>query len=493
MGDTTATNNDATKAKRHNGEVVPLIINGIEKASSDTFPIISPATGEAVSECSNASVEDALSAVQAAEQVLESWSSTTIAHRRDVLLRATVVLERRADELQGFMQSECGAAEAWSKINIGLAKDCLLGTASRIGTLEGKIPGLNDPDIGALVLREPYGVIFAMAPWNAPYALGFRAVVGPLAAGNTVVFKGSELSPRCLWAVCSVLLEAGVPAGALNYITCTSSQAPAVTEAVISAQAVKKINFTGSTSVGRIIGRLAGQHLKPVLLELGGKAPAIICDDADLEHAARQCVLGAFLNAGQICMSTERILVQHSIQDAFEAKLAAAAAQLFPAASGPLVLIDRRSASKNEALVQDSVTKGARLVYGDVTDASRTKEMKGAEMRPVILSGIQPNMDLYLAESFGPSVSVIPFNTDTDALHLANEGDYGLSAAVFSTDLRRALRLARRIESGAVHINRMTVQDEAGLPHGGAKASGYGRFNGGFEEWTRVKNITYDL
>ncbi|KAH7035470.1 aldehyde dehydrogenase domain-containing protein [Microdochium trichocladiopsis] len=389
------------------------------------------------------------------------------------------------------MQSECGAGDAWSSINIALAKDCLLGTASRIGTLEGRIPGLNDPSVGGLVLREPYGVIFAMAPWNAPYALGFRAVVGPVAAGNTVVFKGSELSPRCLWAVCSVLEEAGVPAGVLNYLACSPANAPGVAEAVIGAPAVKKINFTGSTAVGRIIGKLAGQHLKPVLLELGGKAPAIVCEDADLTLAAEQCVLGGFLNAGQICMSTEKVLVHQNIQEAFEAELRRAVDKLFPLDQDPPVLINAAAVVKNKELVRDATSKGARLVHGRLGDGAGG-ELRTA-LRPLVVAGVQPGMDMYLAESFGPSMSVIGFDSDAEALRLANEGEYGLSAAVFSRDLRRALRLARRIEAGAVHINRMTVQDEAALPHGGAKSSGYGRFNAGFDEWTRAKNITYDL
>lgn len=313
--------------------------------------------------------------------------------------------------------------------------------------------------------------------------------MGPIACGNTVVFKGSELSPRCLFAVVSVLHEAGVPPGVLNYISCSAANAPAVTGGIIASPSVRKINFTGSTAVGRIIAKMAGEHLKPLLLELGGKAPAIICDDADLDLAAQQCVLGSFLNAGQICMSTERILVQKNIREAFEAKITEAAASIFPTNLKSSILITEHAARRSKALVQDATSKGAKLVYGNIDEVQDVS----TALRPAIVADVRPDMDMYLAESFGPTVSMIEFNTDEEALRLANEGEYGLSSAVFSRDLRRALRIAKRIETGAVHINRMTVQDESGLPHGGAKSSGFGRFNAGFDEWTRLKNITYDL
>lgn len=275
----------------------------------------------------------------------------------------------------------------------------------------------------------------------------------------------------------------------LNFITSSPANAPAVTRAIIEHPFVKKINFTGSTNVGRIVGKLAGENLKPVLLELGGKAPAIVCEDADLEVAATQCTLGSFLNAGQICMSTERILVHESIAAAFEEKLSAAVDKIFsPRGNAPVVVVSA-AVGKNKQLMADAASKGARVVYGNVeaTEATNT------HMRPIIVSGVTPEMDIYKHESFGPTVSIITYADEEEALRIANDTEYGLSSAVFSKDLRRAIRLAKRIETGAVHINRMTVQDEAALPHGGAKASGFGRFNGVIDEWLRTKNITYDL
>lgn len=324
---------------------------------------------------------------------------------------------------------------------------------------------------------------------NAPYALGFRAVAWAIAAGNTVVFKGSELSPRTLWAVSSVLQEAGLPKGVLNYITCTPANAPAVTKSLIENPIVKKINFTGSTQVGRIVGQLAGANLKPVLLELGGKAPAVVLEDADLDVAAQQCVLGAFMYSGQICMSTERIIVHKSVRQSLEQKLGEWVEKIFPSQGDAPMLIQAQAVTKNKALVKDAVAKGATLVHGD-TEAPGTNATR---LRPIIIGGVTPEMDIYKTESFGPTVSVIEFEKEEDALRIANDTEYGLASAIFSKDLRRALRLAKKIETGAVHINRMSVHDEAVLPHGGAKSSGFGRFNTGMEEWVRTKNITYDL
>ena len=274
----------------------------------------------------------------------------------------------------------------------------------------------------------------------------------------------------------------------MNFISCSPGNAPALTKALIESPTVKKINFTGSTNVGRLVAKLAGANLKPILLELGGKAPAIVCADADLDVAAQQCVLGAFMYGGQICMSTERIIVDKSIRSALEDKLKEWTRRMFDSDTG-LVLINDTAVSKNKGLVQDALAKGANLVHGnpDMTEKVNT------QLRPIIVSNVKPGMDIYIEESFGPTVSIIEFETEDEALRIANDTEYGLSSAVFSRDLRKALRLARRIETGAVHINRMSVHDESVLPHGGAKSSGFGRFNTSMEEWVRTKNITYDI
>lgn len=314
-----------------------------------------------------------------------------------------------------------------------------------------------------------------------------------MAAGNTVVFKASELSPKTMHGICSVFAEAGLPAGVLNMIAHAPADAAAVTKSLVENPHVRKINFTGSTGVGRIIARLAGENLKPVLLELGGKAPAIVWEDADLDLAAAQCALGAFLNAGQICMSTERIVVHRRVAAAFEAKLVAAVDKFFPAGGDAPVLIHAAAADKVRGLVRDAADKGATLVKGDVDEATTTTTTtSSARMRPVIVKGVTADMALYKTESFGPSVALYEVDSEEEALRIANDTEYGLTSAVFTEDLRRGLRFARGIETGACHINSMSVHDESALPHGGAKASGYGRFNSiGLDEWLRTKTVTY--
>ena len=317
-----------------------------------------------------------------------------------------------------------------------------------------------------------------------------RAVLFPIAAGNTAILKGSELSPRTMWGIASVLHDAGLPAGVLNFLVHEPANAAAITQALIADPTIKKINFTGSTAVGRIVAKLAGEHLKPVLLELGGKAPAIVWEDADLDNAAFQCALGAFVNSGQVCMSTERILVHKNVRAEFETKLRESIDKLFGPDGEAPVLIQSRAVEKNRILLRDAVDKGASVLYGDVgaEEASKTR------MRPVVIACVQESMDIYKTESFGPTVALYEIDTEEEALRIANDTEYGLSSAVFTEDLRRGLRLAKGIETGAVHINNMTVHDETALPHGGAKASGYGRFNSvGLGEWVRTKTITYKV
>ncbi|KAL8392609.1 hypothetical protein RB595_002706 [Gaeumannomyces hyphopodioides] len=467
---------------------VPLLVGGKDRPSATSFPITSPETGETLHQCSNADVADAEAAVEAAAAALDGWRAQTPRARRDILLKAAAVLEARREELAGYMRAETGATAQWANFNLDVARDLITDVAGRISSLGGLAPATQDPGVGALVLKEPYGVVLAMAPWNAPYILGVRSVALPLAAGNTVVFKGSELSPRTMWGIASAFADAGLPAGALNLVFASRDGAAAVTGALIAHPAVRKINFTGSTGVGRIVARLAGDCLKPVLLELGGKAPAVVWEDADLDLAADQCALGAFLNAGQICMSTERVVVHKKVAAEFRAKFAASADRFFAPGGPAPVLVQAQGVARNRALVRDAIAKGAEVVLGDAA----AEEASAHQMRPVALSGVTPDMDIYRAESFGPTVSLFEVESEDEAVRLANDTEYGLTAAVFTEDLRRGLRIAGRIESGAVHINNMTVHDEPGLPHGGAKSSGYGRFNAsGLEEWVKTKVVTY--
>ena len=310
--------------------------------------------------------------------------------------------------------------------------------------------------------------------------------------GNTVILKGPEAAPATYWAISSILHEAGLPAGCLNTIYHRPANAAKVTSALISSPSIKKVNFTGSTAVGAIIASQSGKYLKPCVMELGGKAPSIVCEDANIQTAALQCALGAFLHAGQICMSTERILVNRKIVDEFREALKGTMDHVFAEqadGSGVPQLVTSAPVTKNKKLLEDAISKGAKAIYGD----PKHNHESSTRMKPVIIENVSDKMDIYHTESFGPTVSLYVVDDDEEALRIANDTDYGLASAVFTEDLRRGLRLAKRIESGAVHINSMSIHDEAALPHGGVKKSGFGRFNGlpGLEEWVRTKVVTW--
>lgn len=333
----------------------------------------------------------------------------------------------------------------------------------------------------ALGIRQGAGVVLSMAPWNAPLILATRAIATPLACGNTVILKGAELSPATQGLIIDATAAAGFPAGVVNYLTCTPADAPALVESLIAHPAVRRINFTGSTPVGRIIARTCGEHLKPAVLELGGKAPLLVLDDADLEQAAAGAVFGAFANAGQICMSTERIIVDAAVAEEFVALLAARGGPARqPARPGgrdedrhPLQCLDRGCAGEGRA-------------------PAHRRHINSTQMRATLLDGVTREMRIWHEESFGPVKSIIRVQNEAEALAVANESEYGLSSAIYSRDSARAWNLAQNLQTGICHINGPTVHDEAQMPFGGCKSSGYGRFGGraGIAEFTELRWIT---
>ncbi|SPN96510.1 uncharacterized protein DNG_00038 [Cephalotrichum gorgonifer] len=460
----------AKGSAEHSGNPVTFIINGKDVASASSFPVIDPATGETLWRSASISNAEAAEAVEAAEAAFPSWSKTKPSYRRDIMFRAADLFLARKQELLSYQSRETGAGAQFMEININATIQILKDLGGRIeAAVQGLAPVTAEAGSYAMLIKEPYGVILAIAPWNAPYVLGVRSIAFALATGNTTVLKGSELSPRVFWAIGDIFRQAGLPDGCLNVIYHRTSDAADITQALIAHPAVKKINFTGSTHVGSIVASLAGKYVKPLLLELGGKASAIVLKDADLQKAATSCAVGAFIHGGQVCMATERILVHQSIVDDFAAAFTTATQRLFGAQVPPFVLINSAAVAKNKKLLRDALSKGATLLLGD----PEATEDQPTKMRPVVVSNVSSDMDMYHAESFGPTVSLITFETEEEALAVANDTDYGLSGAVFSEDLRAAMRVARQYETGAVHINSMTVHDEASLVHGGVKKSGY--------------------
>ncbi|KAH8892863.1 aldehyde dehydrogenase [Thozetella sp. PMI_491] len=472
--------------------VVPLWLNGAQRTTKSTFDVVSPVTNQLLWKASSADEDDVRAAVESAEAAFETWRWTKPKERRDIFLRAYHLLEKYRKRSMAYSTTETGAPEVNFGFEYETAVDICFQLAGLVGTPTGFVVDPDALDASAAVIRQPYGVVLGIAPWNAPHTLGIRSCLFPLAAGNTVILKGPELAPATFWHFVSILHEAGLPAGCLNTIYHRPSDAARITEQLISHPAIRKINFTGSSIVGSIIASLSGKHLKPCVMELGGKGPAIVCEDAALDLAAQQCTIGAFTHAGQVCMSTERIIVHAQVAEQFKAALKRSIDQTFSNNSPPLVLVSEKGVVKNHGLVNDALSKGASLVHGSLPASGSETEGKN-RMRPVVLEGIKTEMKIYLEESFGPSVSLYTVESDDQALALANRSSFGLSSAVFTEDLRRALKIARRLESGAVHINNMTIHDEVSLPHGGVKESGFGRFNGedGLKEWLRTKSITW--
>ncbi|WP_172293291.1 aldehyde dehydrogenase [Pseudoruegeria sp. HB172150] len=471
-------------------ESLNLFINGqqVPAEGDRRFARENPITGEAVTEAAAASLADATKAVDAAACAFPTWSATGPGERRAKLLAASESLKARADEIVAAMKDEIGATEGWARFNVMLAADMLVEAAAITTQIKGEIVPSNRPGSTAMAVRQPAGVVLAMAPWNAPVILGVRAIATPLACGNTVVMKSSELCPRVHALIVEAVSEAGFSDGVLNAISNDPDDAPKIVEALIANPAVRRVNFTGSTRVGKVIGELAGRHLKPALLELGGKAPMIVLEDADIDAAVAAAGFGAYMNQGQICMSTERIITVGDAGDRFAAAFSGKVAQLTAGdprdGKQPLgSLVTQAAADRVRDLIADAVDKGATLVAGGGD---------GTILNAAALDNVTAEMRLYSEESFGPVVAIIRAASVDEAIRIANESEFGLSAAVFGRDTMNALAVAKRIESGICHINGPTVHDEAQMPFGGVKASGYGRFGGnwGVAEFTELRWIT---
>lgn len=469
---------------------VLLSIGGQDKeaALGQTFERRNPVTGEVVTVAAAGSADDAVAGVEAAAAAFPAWSSTSPTVRRDLLNDAAAMLEAKLDQFVDATSAETGSPGHWAQFNVGLAADILREAAALTTQVRGETFPSNVPGSVAMAVRQPAGVVLGMAPWNAPVILGVRSLATPLAVGNTVVFKASEKCPQTHRLIVDALLEAGLPAGVINFISHAPQDAPQVVEAMIAHPAVRRVNFTGSTGVGRIIGRLCGEHLTPSVLELGGKAPLVVLDDADVDAAVAAAAFGAFANSGQICMSTERIIVDEAVADEFVTKLAAKV-QSLPVGDpkGPVVLgsvIDTSTVDRCNELIDDALARGASLACGG--EASSTL------MEPTLVVDVTPAMRIWSEESFGPVKPVLRVRGVDEAVAAANDTLYGLSSAVFGRDAARALEVAGRIESGICHVNGATVHDEAQAPFGGVKASGWGRFGGlaGVHEFTDLRWIT---
>jgi benzaldehyde dehydrogenase (NAD) len=473
---------------------IHMRIAGAQRAASDgrTFSRANPIDGTEASRAPAATPDDARAAVDAASAAFPAWSALGPGERRKHLMRAAQALEAKAAAFTAAMADETGASAAWAGFNVHLAAQMLLEAAAITTRIGGEAIPSDVPGSLALAVRQPAGVVLGIAPWNAPVILGVRAVATPLACGNTVVLKGSELCPATHGLIVEALTEAGLPPGVVNFVTNAPDAAASVVETMIAHPAVRRVNFTGSTHVGRLIAQTCARHLKPAVLELGGKAPFLVLEDADIDAAVAAATFGAFANSGQICMSTERFIVDTRVADAFTAQLAARAATLphGDPRKGPVVLgsvVDMTTVERCNALITDALDKGATLLVGGLSTDTL--------MQATLIDHVKPHMRIYHEETFGPVKAIVRVDGEEAAIACANDNEFGLSAAVFSRDMARGWRVASRIASGICHVNGPTVHDEAQMPFGGVKASGWGRFGGqaGIDAFTDLRWITMQM
>ncbi|KAK0192054.1 Aldehyde/histidinol dehydrogenase [Armillaria mellea] len=472
----------------------PLFINGQKVPSSDniTFDVVNPYSHTVVGRAASATSVDCLAAIDAAHAAFKTWEHSPLQQRKDVLVKAADILstDRYKQLILQVMKEETATPVDFCMFNWGSSQQFLRDIA-KPGDLLGDERTASDrvPGAEVLVQRRAMGVIFGIAPWNAPIILTLRAIAVPILCGNTVVLKSSELSPRSQFIVAELFQEAGLPAGVLNLVSVSREDSPGLTAEIIAHPLVRKINFTGSDRIGRIIAGEAAKYLKPCVFELGGKAPAIVLDDADIDAAAKGIVSGALVYSGQVCMSTSRVLVQRGISDTLTEKICGLCKSL--KAGDPYTdptaklsaLFSEPSAENVLSMFREAIGEGAQVLVGDVT-------RDGSVIQPHVFTGVKPGTRLWEREAFGPELSITTFDTIDEAIELANMSDYSLSSSIWTSDSGAAEKLAPQIRTGYANINGSTLHSESFLGLIGlGGSSGYGRFN--IEDFTDRRVIVF--
>jgi betaine-aldehyde dehydrogenase len=464
-------------------------------ATADLNRVITPASGEVLDIGALAGVQDVEDAVGAARDAFPTWSRTTPAERSELLLRWADALEARSDELAATESAIGGKPIRLTRgFDVPGVLDNVRFFAGAARNLEGRASAEYSADHTSSIRREPLGVVGSIAPWNYPLQMAAWKVLPAVAAGNTVVLKPSELTPLTSVTFAETAVAAGIPAGVFNVVTGTGAT---VGEALVSHPDVAMVSFTGSTAVGRRVASLATGGVKRVHLELGGKAPFVVFDDADLEAAARGAVAGSLINSGQDCTAATRAYVHRSRFDAFVARVAELmeGVRLGPVDDvatdmGSLISVGQRD--RVAAMVDDARRAGARIVCGGripdgMADGSAFYE-------PTLVVDVAQDSAIVQQEVFGPVLVALRFDTDDEAFALANDTPYGLAASAWTTNVHRAQRAQREIRAGCVWINdHIPIISE--MPHGGYKASGFGKDMSAysFEEYTAVKHVMSDI
>lgn len=463
-------------------------IGGEWVTSKDRFAVIDPATGLDIASVPDLTPEDARRAIDAASAALPAWSAKTAKERAAVLRRWYDLILAESEALARLMTAEQGKPLAESRGEVAYGASFVEWFAEEGKRAYGRTIPTTAATKRYITIKQPIGVVAAITPWNFPIAMITRKVAPALAAGCTIIVKPAEDTPLCALALAKLAEKAGVPAGVFNVVT--TQDARGVGEVLCADSRVRKLTFTGSTEVGKILYRQCADTVKKLTLELGGNAPLIIFDDADLDQAVAGAMASKYRNAGQTCVCANRILVQGGIYDRFADALAKAAAQLVvgPGTSsgvnvGPLINAD--AIAKVESLMADAVAKGGTVRTGGAKDAAGSLFYK-----PTVLTGVTTEMDIVSQEIFGPVASLIRFETDEEAIALANSTPFGLAAYLFSLNIQRAWKAAERLEAGMVGVNEGIFSNEV-VPFGGVKESGLGREGAaeGLEEYLETKFI----
>jgi len=445
--------------------------------TGESREIREPATGRPLISVAQATPEDVARAAAAAAEAQPAWAETSYIERARILHRAAEIYEAHRDEFGAWTQRETGDHRNKMHHEQNFTIQEVLNAATMPSQPYGSLVPSAQPGRLSMVRRIPVGVVGAITPWNSPSVLGMRVVAPALALGNAVVLKPDPQTPVCGGAMFeSIFREAGLPEGLLHIVVGGAD----VGEAIVTDPNVNVVSFTGSTAAGRRVGELAGQRLKKVSLELGGNNAFVVLDDADLEAAASAGAYASFQFQGQVCFAAGRHIVHRSVADAYVERLVERAKRLRTGDPyreevdlGPIV--NEKQLARVDGIVRRSVEGGARLAEGGTHD--------GLFYRPTVLADVTTDLPAWTDETFGPVAPVVAFDTDEEALALANDSEYGLAGAVYSRSLSRGLALAQRIKSGMVHVNDQTVNDEAIIPFGGMGASGNGSRFGGAANW----------
>lgn len=454
-----------------------LYIDGSSVPASDggRFEVLDPSSGAVITTVADGTVEDAMAAVSAAERAAEQWAATAPRHRAEVLRRAFELMTERAEELARLVTLENGKALPDARGEIAYAAEFFRWYSEEAVRAAGSVQTAPSGANRILVLQQPVGICVLVTPWNFPAAMATRKLGPALAAGCTVVLKPASDTPLTALALAMLLDDAGVPPGVVNVVPARRSGA--VVAAMLHDPRVRKLSFTGSTEVGRILLKEAADQIVNCSMELGGNAPFVVFADADIDAAVDGAMVAKMRNAGEACTAANRLYVESSIAEEFAARLAARmkSLRLGPGLDeetqvGPLVNED--AVSKVDELVRGAVDAGATVVLG-----GKRPDREGFYYEPTVLAGVAPDSDILRSEIFGPVAPIVTFETEDEAVRLANDTAYGLVSYVFTGDLARGLRVTERLESGMVGLNRGLVSDPA-APFGGTKQSGIGREGG---------------